>query len=146
MFSPRIYVDKSCFEKFNFTKSLTLVVSFRTLFNPFTTHDASRHSRGFSDVMTQGIIFWCLLDSPLMDLLHARHQSVNQTWPVIVAFGAAPPSYIQCIKGLGWYIAGKYKVTKIVCLPQQTAISLRVALSNWVRQRGKCDLAKNALI
>ena len=46
--------------------------------------------------MPQGIIFWCLLDSSVMDLLHAQHQSVNQTWPVIVTFRPAPLSrYIR---------------------------------------------------
>ena len=62
-----------------------------------------------------------------MDLLHAQHQSVSQTWPVIVAFAAAPTSRYRPI-GLynvsrAWVgIVGKYKVTKIVCLPQHTAI------------------------
>ena len=58
-----------------------------------------------------------------MDLLHAQHQSVNQTWPVIVAFAAAPTSrYIYNVSRAWVGIVGKYKVTNIVCLPQQTAI------------------------
>ena len=60
-----------------------------------------------------------------MDLLHAQHQSVNQTWPVIVTFRPAPLSrymYIYKVSRAWVGIVGKYKVTKIVCLTQQTAI------------------------
>ena len=61
-----------------------------------------------------------------MDLLHAQHQSVNQTWPVIVTFRPAPLSrYIYKVSRAWVGIVGKYKVTKIVCLTQQTAIPVK---------------------
>ena len=53
-----------------------------------------------------------------MDLLHAQHQSVSQTWPVIVAFGAAPPPPRYNVSRAWVGIVDPYKVTQIVCLPQ----------------------------
>ena len=88
-------------------------------------HDALSHSPGFSDVMLHGIIFWCLLDSSVMELLHAQHQSVSQTWPVIVAFVA--------------FIVVVDKKT-FVYHNKQREFRLRVALSKLVRRHRNCDI------
>ena len=80
---------------------------------------------GFSDVMPQGIIFCPCLAPKCEQRYPSSIFGVSLMWSVIVAFRPAPPSRYKYNLSRAWVgIVGKYKVTKIVCLPQQTAIVL----------------------
>ena len=73
--------------------------------------------------MPQGIIFCPCLAPKCEQRYPSSTFGVSLMWSVIVAFRPAPPSRYRYNLSRAWVgIVGKYKVTKIVCLPQQTAI------------------------
>ena len=75
-------------------------------------HDASRHSRGFSDVMPHGTIFCSCLAPKCEQRYPSSIFGVSLMWSLIVAFRPAPPSRYTIYRGPGLVLLRP----EIVCL------------------------------